>query len=306
MTDIVLASWRLGTAKQYSVYLKKWKVYCDKKNLDSFNPGIIPAIEFLGSLHKQGLGYSAINTARSALSSILPYENGITFGDHPLVCRTLKGIFELKPALPKYSQIWDVNTVLEYFRKLGCPGEVNLKQLTLKLTMLLCLMTGQRCQTIYYMDITYIQKLDNQYRVTIQHKLKQTKAGKHLAPLDLMAFPEDPRICIVQHLEEYLKRTVQLREKHTQLLISYVKPNRPVSKDTVSRWVKEVLHLAGIDTKVYGSHSSRAASTSFCQQKGLDLVTIMKSAGWSNVGTFARFYDKPLESPNFGLALVQA
>ena len=204
MSDIVLASWRLGTTKQYSVYLKKWRNYCDKENLDCLNPGIIPAIEFLGILHKQGLVYSAVNTtALSALSSILPFENGIIFGDHPLVCRALKGIFELKPALPKYSHIWDVSIVLEYLKVLGYPTAMNLKQLTLKLTMLVCLLTGQRCQTAHCMDV--------QYRVTIQQKFKQTKAGKYLHPIDLKAFADDPRICIVQHLEEYLKCTAQLR-----------------------------------------------------------------------------------------------
>ena len=96
-----------------------------------FSPGLIPAIEFLGLMHKEGLSYSSVNTARSALSSILPYENGTTFGDHPLVFRVMKGIFELKPALRKYSKIWDVKVVLEYLRELGYPAAMNLKQLTL-------------------------------------------------------------------------------------------------------------------------------------------------------------------------------
>ncbi len=109
-------------------------------------------------LYESGLSYSAINTARSSLSSILPTENGITFGDHPLVCRTMKGIFELRPALPKYSQIWDVSEVLEYLKSLVIPTALSLKQLTLKLTMLLCLLTGQRCQTVHSIDINHMQK----------------------------------------------------------------------------------------------------------------------------------------------------
>lgn len=300
-----MASWRPGTSKQYSVYLKQWQDYCDQERLDVFDPGIPNAIEFLSSLQKLGLSYSAINTARSALSTILPCEGGITFGEHPLVCRVLKGIFELKPALPKYSEIWDVNTVLEYLKKLGNATTLSLKQLTLKLTMLLGLLTGQRCQTIHCMDIRFIQKINDCYRVTVQQKLKQTKVGRHLEPIDLLAFAEDSRVCIVLHLEEYLKRTALLRGSHTQLLISHVKPNNPVSKETVSRWIKQVLASSGIDTKKYGAHSSRAASTSFCQQKGLDLVTILKSAGWSNSGTFAKFYDRPLEQPNFGQTVLQ-
>ena len=39
-----------------------------------------------------------------------------------------------------------------------------------------------------------------------------------------------------EHLKaEYLQRTKQLREEHSQLLISYVKPFKSVSKDTISR-----------------------------------------------------------------------
>ena len=64
----------------------------------------------------QGQDIVQLITARSALSSILPRENGITFGDHPLDCRTMNGIFELRPAFPKYSEIWDVSVVFEYLK----------------------------------------------------------------------------------------------------------------------------------------------------------------------------------------------
>ena len=29
----------------------------------------------------------------------------------------MKGIFELKPSLPRYTEIWDVGTVLKIFRR---------------------------------------------------------------------------------------------------------------------------------------------------------------------------------------------
>ena len=111
---------------------------------------------------------------------------------------------------------------------------------------------------------------------------------------------------MVEHLKEYLQRTKQLREEHSQLLISYVKPFKPVSKDTISRWVKQVLESARIDINKYSAHSSRAASTSSCKAKGLSLADIMKSAGWSNSSTFAKFYDKPVvtASANFGSVLL--
>ena len=93
---------------------------------------------------------------------------------------------------------------------------------------------------------------------------------------------------------------------HSQLMLSCLKPFRPVSKDTISRWIKHVLETVGIDIKKYSACSSRAASTSSGKAKGLNLAEIMKSAGWSNSSTFTRFYDKPVDTAqtNFGSVLL--
>ena len=110
-TDIIMASWRKGTKKQYMSYLVRWEGYCKREHIEPHNPDNVKAIEFLRELYEEELGYSAINTARSALSSVIIPNGGILFGRDPQVCRFLKGIFELKPCLPKYPEIWDVNNV---------------------------------------------------------------------------------------------------------------------------------------------------------------------------------------------------
>ena len=171
----------------------------------------------------------------------------------------------------------------------------------------MCLTTGQRGQTIHKFDINYIQDLGDRYRIIVHEKLKQTKPGRHLEPIELLAFPEDKELCVVQHLREYIHRTDPLRKAdHSQLLLSYVKPFKPVARDTVSRWVKQVLQSAGIDITKYSAHSCRAASTSNVKVKGLNIAEIMRSAGWSTASTFARFYDKPVSntSANFGSVLL--
>ena len=111
--------------------------------------------------------------------------------------------------------------------------------------MLLCLTTGQRGQTIHNFDNNYIQNLSDRYRISVHEKLKQTKPGRDLKPIELLAFPEDKELCVVQHLREYIHRTDPLRKAdHSQLLLSYVKPFKPVARNTVSRWVKQVLQSA--------------------------------------------------------------
>ncbi len=220
----------------------------------------------------------------------------------------MKGVFQLRPALPRYSDIWDVNVVLTYLKTFTEAALLSIKDLTIKLNILLFLTTGQRGQTIHKIHTNHIQEIPNGYRITIKEKLKQTRPGKHLAPsVELLDFPEEPALSVTLHLQEYLQRTNSYRGEHTQLLLSYVKPFKPVSKATLSRWIKEVLKSTGIDTEKYAPHSTRAASTSKCRSKGLQMDEIMKTAGWTNAETFARFYSKPVETGqrNFGKTLLK-
>ena len=52
---------------------------------------------------------------------------------------------------------------------------------------------------------------------------------------------------------------------------------------------------SGVNVNIFGSHSTRSASTSKCKISGLSFKEIAKSAGWSNEKTFAKFYDKPIQ-----------
>ena len=112
----------------------------------TFAPGIENAIEFLVSLYNSRLGYSAISTARSALPTVLILQNGRKFGEHPLVCRYMRGIFQLRPALPKYSEIWDVNVVLTHLKTFAEAALLPIKDLTIKLNILLFLTTTTESQ----------------------------------------------------------------------------------------------------------------------------------------------------------------
>lgn len=63
---------------------------------------------------------------------------------------------------------------------------------------------------------------------------------------------------------------------------------------------------AGLDITIYSRYSTSAASTSSCQAKGFSVEEIMKVAGWSNSGTFATFYHKPIDdTANFGNMVLQ-
>ena len=100
-------------------------------------------MNFLAEIFQSGAGYSAVSTARSALSSILMLPGNTTFGSHPLLPRLLQGVFELRPPLPIYPSIWDIFVVPNMLESWQIHN-ISLKHLSLKLTMLLALTSSQR------------------------------------------------------------------------------------------------------------------------------------------------------------------
>ena len=104
--DILMASWRKSTGKQYATHLSRWVTDCKNKQLDVTYATINNGLDFLTFLYKHRVGYSAINTARTALSLAITPADKTTFGEHPLVTRFLNGTFELRPSLPRYFTVW--------------------------------------------------------------------------------------------------------------------------------------------------------------------------------------------------------
>ena len=71
-------------------------------------------LNFLADCFGEGLSYSKLNSYRSALSSTLCPSDGTTVGCDPLVSRLLKGIYNPRPPLPRYSSTWNVSVLIQY------------------------------------------------------------------------------------------------------------------------------------------------------------------------------------------------
>ena len=96
------------------------------------NNGQKPRDEF-----KKGLGYSALNTARSALSCIIQSKKYCVFW---------------LPAIGfihRYVETWNIKVVLQFLANLYRPSKLTLKELTLKLVMLVTLVSGQHAGPVY-------------------------------------------------------------------------------------------------------------------------------------------------------------
>jgi hypothetical protein len=302
---IIMNSWRTGTKKQYEVYLKKWQKFCSNAGVDMSSTRISDVLDFLASLAQSGLGYSAINTARGALTALLTTGKRQTIGNHPLVVRFMKGLFETCPPQPRYTSTWDVAVVLSYLKTQSPVKTLSLKSLTLKLTMLLALVTAQRVQTLQLLDLEMLQK-GKHFCFSFREPLKHSREGRPATIIELVPYPPDRRLCVITVLNEYVLRTAGCRGKETALLVSFTKPHGKVSRDTIARWLRTVMSQAGVDTNTFKAHSTRAAATSKAASMHVPIDAILKVGGWSTAGTFGKFYKKPLEGKPFASTILRA
>ena len=104
-----------------------------------------------------------------------------------------------------------------------------------------------------------------------------------------MSLPEDPSLCTMSTLAEYILRTEKLRSS-SKLFISFIRPHKPVTTSTVGRWIKSVLSSAGIDTSVFKAHSVTGASVTNAHIRGVPVEEILRTADWTNERTFRKYY----------------
>ena len=108
------------------------------------------------------------------------------------------------------------------------------------------------------------------------------------------------RLCPHTTLQTYISRTESVWNSigTDSIFISLCSPFKAVGSSSLSRWLKTVLSLAGVDSTVYAGHSFRSASTSKASRLRIPLDTILSTADWKNSGTFFKFYKKDVAPCN--------
>ena len=80
---------------------------------------------------------------------------------------------------------------------------------------------------------------------------------------------------MVDYFKVYEHRTSEFRpldpSKPNKLLLSYIRPRKPTSGASLSRWLKDIISRTGIKTRVFKAHSVRGASVSAAYDRGASL-----------------------------------
>lgn len=283
-----MASLSENSIKQYDTCLKKWFLFCKTNYTDLYVTSVPTVIHFLTQQYESGAQYGTLNSCRSALSLILDLD----LNDNRIK-RFFKGIYRLRPPLPKYNTTWDTSLVLNYIKSWYPNENLNLEKISKKLATLLALTTAHRVQTISKININNIEVLPNEIQVKIPDLIKTSRIGATQPTLILPFFREQLAICPATTLNSYLLMTNPLRGSEDHLFIGLKKPHKAITSQTLSRWIKSVLCSCGIDISVFTAHSTRHAATSRAHKMGINVDLIRKTAGWSgSSNTFGRFYNR--------------
>jgi integrase len=305
VTTTILQAKRPSSLKLYDSYVGRWQTFCHSHGYNYVFASVPQGLDFLQSLLDGGLGYSALNTARSALSAVLILPQNVPFGSQNEVKLFMKGAFNQKPPTPRYVSTWDPSQVLKFLESWTPASDLSLEKLTIKTILLILLVTGQRTQIITSLDLNSMKKSSDSFEFAIKlTDLKQGRANYKPKAILLKQYETNKKLCIFHYLSIYLQRTALLRKSFTKVFLTTKKPHRPVSKNSVSRWVKNLLGLAGIDTNIFSAGSTRAAATSKAMSQGANIDQILSMGGWSNLNTFNKFYNRPILQPDVALHVL--
>ena len=85
VTNVMLQSRRESSVKQYGPHIQSWERFCAVKKVDSVRSTVALVLECLQTLFDKGLGYSTVNTAKSAVSAVITLLHNQTLGLFPQV-----------------------------------------------------------------------------------------------------------------------------------------------------------------------------------------------------------------------------
>lgn len=253
-------------------------------------------LDFFTSLFHQNASFGTMNSARAALAFL--YSSSI--GTNPSIKRCFNGVYHIRPTKPKYEKTWDPDVVLNYVKSLFPNEELSLRKLSTKLITLLALATGQRVQTLSLISLENITTMSEGIEIKIPDRIKTSRRGVAQPVLYLPFFSNSPELYVASLMIVYINQTRPLRSTNKgKLWLTYKKPHLEASSATLSRWIKEILKLSGVDTSVFSAHSTRHASASLAFRKGVNLDVLRKTVGWSKRSqTFAKFYNRPIINDN--------
>ena len=118
------------------------------------------------------------------------------------------------------------------------------------------------------------------------------KTRKSLQQLEIPCLIQDPLLCPMRALFDYLEKVKHVQKDIDFVFILFQDKSHPASSQTISHWAKLILKDYGL--LEFGIASTRSTSASNALLMGIPLDEIVGTVGWTPAETFLRSYLKPL------------
>ena len=159
--------------------------------------------------------------------------------------------------------------------------------------MLLALLPVLRVLEITNMRVDYLTKRSSVYKFAVQQLTKICQRDKKPnSNLKFYNFPGDNKLCVCKAIYSYLEKRKIWEVGESQFLVSHTKPHMSVSPSTVSRWLGQVLAMAGVE--LFKTHPTRPTSSK-AEVTEVSFTDIIKQDHWSKASTFQKFYRKSIK-----------
>ena len=272
--------------------------------------------EFLMALFEEGKQVNTIKNYRSAIAAVHKgFPDGSTVGTSAVLRQLLQGMSNSRPTLRTLAPSWSINGVLralarEPYEPLhSCPLEL----LTRKVLFLIAAATARRRSCLQALSVRpgHVRFENHGVRLVPDHRFLAKNQTLTFLPGDIFipeissasSVPEDRKWCPVRALKWYLHRTKEVRTSDRL----FVLPRRPftaASKDTISRWLTEVI-TPHAQARVR-AHQVRGMAASKALFAGVPIEDILKAAAWKTPSTFVACYlsDTLAAETAFGRAVL--
>ena len=184
-----------------------------QRKINPFSATVAQFVNFLASLFEEGLQHRSVNTIRSAISVTHDRAEGIPLGQHPMVTKIMKGIYNSRPPKPKYAATWDVGKVVRYLRDLGQNSKLSQKQLVTKLATLMALIHASRTSELAALDLRFRVYRPEGVLFTLPTLTKKRNPGAPPRELFFGGYPPDSTLCVISCLRQYESITEQSRKE---------------------------------------------------------------------------------------------
>ncbi len=283
--ETIFAALAPSTLKSYKLIFLKFLRFMKNVQADVNTVTLEQVFQFLEPLVVEKKAASTIRAYVASLKFYLALFERKDIVESHLLSLFAEGAQRKAPIPNENVWVWDVGIPLKMIRDRAPPS--NFLSAAREALFLILMATGIRIDDAFKLGDDFV--LDQgSFVIPFLEKRKCPIKKKWTKNQRIASYPGNERLCPGNALLLYATFSVTIRDPSEKFLFISSTGKR-ASKDTLARWVKDILLEAGIKAP---AGSCRSATTSAAFLRKIPVSVILSSAGWSSDLVFFKHYQR--------------